>query len=197
MLEKIDDCGTEAQERLNDEHYLALVRQGFKTWNDANTESKKEYVRRTLTNAATTKLCSDDLIRLFLQWIENCDETHIKVIRIRRIRRLLKYSLQSYKWCPRLHFRLQKFDPRHYQYNTHDCLDSHRVSLSLNHSVMYRFHDPQTVRHYLRRPVGHRHLLNQTADHFRQDHKSHRLNWYPLNRYLVPRGFYGRFLVCL
>jgi hypothetical protein len=45
------------------------------------TQDKRDFVRRLLTNAAASDLCSDDLIRLFLDWIERYDDTHFKVIR--------------------------------------------------------------------------------------------------------------------
>ena len=74
--------GPESQSRLNDEDYLSLARQGFRVWDEANTNAKREYVRRTLTNAAVTTICSDDLVRLFLDWIGRYDETHFRIIRV-------------------------------------------------------------------------------------------------------------------
>jgi hypothetical protein len=73
--------GTEVDERLQDERYLEIVRQGFRTWDSANAKEKREYVRRTLTNAGSTRYCSDDVVRLFLQWIDHYDEIHFQVMR--------------------------------------------------------------------------------------------------------------------
>ena len=80
IIEKVESCGT--QERLNDESFLSLVRQGFLVWDQANTTSKRDYVRRTLTNAAVSKICADDVVRLFLGWINQYDEIHFRLISI-------------------------------------------------------------------------------------------------------------------
>lgn len=82
MAQKLDQFGEQIEERLQDESYLSLVRQGFRVWNEANTQSKKDYVRRTLTNAAVTKICPDDIIRNFINWIEQYDEIHFKIMRV-------------------------------------------------------------------------------------------------------------------
>ena len=82
MTDRLDQLGAQVENRLQDESYLALVRQGFHNWDEATTESKRDYVRRTLTNAASTQICSDDVVRLFLQWIERYDEAHFRVMRV-------------------------------------------------------------------------------------------------------------------
>src|SRR5690606_1347656 len=63
------------------EEYLALVRKGFKEWDNAETFEKKEYLRKLLTNASAINLSTDDLIQLFIEWISRYHETHFMVIR--------------------------------------------------------------------------------------------------------------------
>lgn len=82
MMARLTELGEQADQRLQDGRYLALVRQGFRTWDHANTQEKRERVRRTLTNAGSTRQCSDDVVRLFLDWIELYDEAHFQVIRV-------------------------------------------------------------------------------------------------------------------
>lgn len=82
MAQRLDQLGDTIEERLQEENYLSLVRQGFRVWDEANTDSKRDYVRRTLTNSAATKMCSDDVVRIFLNWIKQYDESHFKVIRV-------------------------------------------------------------------------------------------------------------------
>jgi len=82
MTDRLDQLGAHVETRLQDDSYLALVRQGFHTWDEATTESKRDYVRRTLTNAASTRICSDDVVRIFLDWIERYDEAHFRVMRV-------------------------------------------------------------------------------------------------------------------
>lgn len=81
-LEAFDgEMAAEVDRRITDENYLSLVRQGFRTWDFANSEEKRDYIRRCLANAAATKLCSDDVVRLFVRWIDKYDESHFAVIR--------------------------------------------------------------------------------------------------------------------
>lgn len=80
VIERLEQIGPSAQERLDDEKFLGLVRRAFQVWDEATTDEKGEYVRRAVTNAAATKLCSDDLVRLFLQWIAQYGEVHFRVI---------------------------------------------------------------------------------------------------------------------
>lgn len=62
--------------------YLGLVRSAFRTWDQADTDEKRELIKRLLMNAGGTSLCPDDLVRLFIQWIEQYHEAHFAVIRV-------------------------------------------------------------------------------------------------------------------
>ena len=77
-LETIPD---QLDERINSESYLALVRRAFKSWDQSETKEKQEYIVNLISNAASTNLCPDDLIRLFNDWIDTYHEIHFKVIR--------------------------------------------------------------------------------------------------------------------
>jgi hypothetical protein len=81
MTARLDQLGGIVEERLEDETYLGLVRTGFRIWDESPTGSTRGAVQRTLANAAGTKLCSDDVIRLFLLWLRNYDELHLRVVR--------------------------------------------------------------------------------------------------------------------
>jgi hypothetical protein len=78
---RLDNFGEDVQERIESPEYLALVRTAFRSWDSADTEDKKQMFKKLITNAGAIKLCPDDLIRLFLHWIELYDETHFVVIR--------------------------------------------------------------------------------------------------------------------
>jgi hypothetical protein len=82
MIGRMEEIGEQVDERLQDDRFLGLVRHGFRVWDEATSDEKRDFVRRTLTNAAGTKLCSDDVVLLFLQWIEQYNELHFRVIRI-------------------------------------------------------------------------------------------------------------------
>lgn len=73
--------GDQIEERVNSEDYLNLVRKSFKVWDDSDTDEKKRYVGNLLSNSAGTRLCSDDVVRLFVDWIRIYHEIHFAVIR--------------------------------------------------------------------------------------------------------------------
>ncbi len=81
MLDQLESLGDEVQERIESPEYLALVRKGFRTWDQADTDEKRELIRQLLSNACATKLCPDDLVRLFLDWIATYHEAHFRVIK--------------------------------------------------------------------------------------------------------------------
>jgi hypothetical protein len=81
IVERLDSLGDEIQPRIESEEYLALVRKSFRAWDQSDTEQKREYIKRLIANAGASTLCPDDLIRLFLDWLERYHEAHFKVMR--------------------------------------------------------------------------------------------------------------------
>lgn len=81
ITEQLNKTGTENDERLSSEEYLSLVRKGFKEWDNSETQEKKQYIQKLLTNAGATTLTTDDLVRLFIDWISMYHETHFLVIK--------------------------------------------------------------------------------------------------------------------
>jgi len=74
--------GDEIDERIQSEDYLALVRRAFRTWDRADTEDKRRYAGNLVSNAAGTRICSDDVVRLFIDWLDLYHEAHFAVIRV-------------------------------------------------------------------------------------------------------------------
>jgi hypothetical protein len=81
MTARLDRLGEEIQQRIEAPEYISLVRSGFRVWDQAETAEKREYIKRLLTNAGATKLVPDDLVRLFISWINNYHESHFAVIK--------------------------------------------------------------------------------------------------------------------
>ena len=73
--------GASIDERIQSEEYLGLVRKAFRTWDEADTDEKRHYAANIVTNSAGTRVCSDDVVRLFLDWLELYHEAHFAVIR--------------------------------------------------------------------------------------------------------------------
>lgn len=78
---RLDNLGEEIDERIENPSYLLLVRKSFRQWDQAETEEKRRLLVNLLTNAAGLRVCSDDILRLFLDWIDTYHESHFAVIR--------------------------------------------------------------------------------------------------------------------
>jgi hypothetical protein len=81
IARRFENFGSQIDERIQNEEYLALVRRAFRTWDRADTEDKRKYVANLVSNAAGTRLCPDDVIRLFIDWLDLYHEAHFAVIR--------------------------------------------------------------------------------------------------------------------
>ena len=78
---RFEGLGAGIEERIQSEQYLALVRKAFRIWDETDTQEKRRYIANIVTNAAGTRVCSDDVVRLFLDWLELYHEVHFAVIR--------------------------------------------------------------------------------------------------------------------
>jgi hypothetical protein len=81
IFSRLDNFGEEVQGRIESPEYLALVKKAFRGWDEADTQDKKDKFKKLITNAGAIALCPDDLIRLFLSWIEQYHEAHFMVIK--------------------------------------------------------------------------------------------------------------------
>lgn len=81
VIGRFNDLGNQIDERIQAPEYLQLVRRAFRVWDEASTEEKRKYVGNILVNAAGTRVCSDDVVRLFLDWLTLYHESHFAVIR--------------------------------------------------------------------------------------------------------------------
>jgi hypothetical protein len=81
IFNRLDNFGNQIQQRIESPEYLALVRKTFRAWDEADTQEKKQMLKRLIMNAGAIQLCDDDLIRLFLHWVELYHETHFVVVR--------------------------------------------------------------------------------------------------------------------
>ena len=81
IVARFDDFGEAAQERIESDEYLRLVRKAFRVWDQADTQEKRRAIGNLISNAAGTRLCSDDVLRLFLDWLTLFHESHLAVVR--------------------------------------------------------------------------------------------------------------------
>ncbi|MFT5700890.1 MAG: hypothetical protein ACI8ZB_003775 [Desulforhopalus sp.] len=81
IAERFEKLGEQIDERIQSEEYLDLVRKSFRAWDKADTDQKRSYIANLITNASGTNLTSDDVIRLFIDWLELYHEVHFLVMR--------------------------------------------------------------------------------------------------------------------
>jgi hypothetical protein len=81
LTARLETLGDSVAERVESVEYLALVRKAFRVYDQADTPDKRTFVCRLLANAAATSLTEDDIVRLFLDWLDSFHEAHFMVIR--------------------------------------------------------------------------------------------------------------------
>ena len=79
---RFDAIGPAIEGRIKSEEYLDVVRKAFRAWDDSDTDEKRKLVANLVSNSAGTKLCSDDVVRQFIDWLELYHESHFAVIRV-------------------------------------------------------------------------------------------------------------------
>lgn len=80
IMARLDMRDEETAERVESPEYQSLVRKAFRDWAGAESVEKRVLIRNLLANAAGKTIASDDVIRLFLEWIKNYSELHFAVI---------------------------------------------------------------------------------------------------------------------
>jgi len=80
ILGRLDLQDKKIQERVKSKEYQSLVKKTFREWSGAESEEKRKLIRNILANAAASELTSDDVVRLFIDWINNYSELHFQVI---------------------------------------------------------------------------------------------------------------------
>ena len=81
VMSRLDLNDEQIRERLESPEYLKIIKKCFRDWSAAESEEKRILVRNLLVNAAATGICSDDVVRMFVRWIETYSELHFKVLR--------------------------------------------------------------------------------------------------------------------
>lgn len=80
IMSRLDLQDEKISERVQSREYQSLVRKTFRDWAATESEKKREYVRNILSNAASSTIASDDVVRLFMEWIDTYSEMHFQVI---------------------------------------------------------------------------------------------------------------------
>ena len=80
IMARLDLQDEQISARVESKEYQSLVRKTFRDWAATESEKKREFIRNILSNAAASSVTSDDVIRMFLDWIDSYSEMHFQVI---------------------------------------------------------------------------------------------------------------------
>ena len=80
IVARLDMNDENTAERVNSPEYQALLRKAFRDWAGAESEQKRAFIRNILAHAADKTITNDDVVRMFLQWINMYSELHFAVI---------------------------------------------------------------------------------------------------------------------
>jgi hypothetical protein len=80
IMARLDLQDEAISERIASIEYQSLVKKTFREWSGAESEDKRVYIRNILSNAAASNLSSDDVIRMYIDWINQYSEMHFQVI---------------------------------------------------------------------------------------------------------------------
>ena len=81
ILTRLDLNDEKIRQRIESPEYLSLIKKCFRDWSAAESEEKRVLIRNLLLNAASHRICSDDVLRMFVQWIDHYSEAHFAVIK--------------------------------------------------------------------------------------------------------------------
>lgn len=80
IMQRLDMHEQKIADRVLSQEYQSLMRKGFRDWAGSESEDKRILIRNVLSNAASSSIVSDDVIRLFMEWIRVYSELHFSVI---------------------------------------------------------------------------------------------------------------------
>src|SRR5881394_2733320 len=80
IMARLDLQDEKVAERVESPEYQSLLKKTFREWAGAESEAKRVLLRNILSNAAASTISSDDVVRLFVEWISVYSELHFLVI---------------------------------------------------------------------------------------------------------------------
>lgn len=80
IMARLDLQDEKIAARVESAEFQSLVKKAFRDWSGAESEDKRILIRNLLSNAAASNISSDDVVRMFMNWISEYSELHFKVI---------------------------------------------------------------------------------------------------------------------
>lgn len=80
IMSRLDLQDEQIAARVESKEFQSLVKKTFRDWAGVESEQKRVLIRNTLSNAAASTISSDDVVRMFIDWIGQYSELHFQVI---------------------------------------------------------------------------------------------------------------------
>ena len=80
VIARIDMGDKETAERIESPEYQSILKKAFRNWSSIDSESKREKIRNILSHAASSRLTTDDVVKLFIDWLGVYSDFHFEVI---------------------------------------------------------------------------------------------------------------------
>jgi hypothetical protein len=80
IMQRLDMHDEAIADRVSSREYQSLLRKGFRDWAGAESEEKRVLIRNVLSNAAAASIVSDDVVKLFMEWIKTYSKLHFAVV---------------------------------------------------------------------------------------------------------------------
>jgi hypothetical protein len=77
---RLDLHDEKISDRITSESFQSLLKKSFREWPAAESEEKRVLLRNLLSNAAASTVSSDDVVRLFIDWLGTYSPFHFEVI---------------------------------------------------------------------------------------------------------------------
>lgn len=80
VVARLDMHDEKLKQRIESPEYQSLLKKAFRNWSSIDTEYKRQRVRNILSNAAAAHTATDDVVRLFIDWLNLYTDFHFEVI---------------------------------------------------------------------------------------------------------------------
>jgi hypothetical protein len=80
IAQRLDLHDEAISDRVASSEFQSLLRKGFRDWPGAESEQKRILMRNILSNAGATRVVSDDVVKLFMDWVKIYSEFHFQVV---------------------------------------------------------------------------------------------------------------------
>jgi hypothetical protein len=80
IMARLDLNDERIAERVESKEYQSILKKTFREWAGAESEDKRVLIRNILANAAASSMTSDDVIRMFVDWVRTFSVLHFKVV---------------------------------------------------------------------------------------------------------------------